>query len=78
MDFTQFAIGSAMIIGLVNIVKLAVDRNWKSLALASAAVLFGLLLGFLQWFGIPSPEVGLGIALASSGAYEVTQRIGGN
>jgi hypothetical protein len=76
-DLTQFAFGAAMLVGLVNIVKLAVDQNWRSLALAMTAVVGGLLFGFLGWFGIPSPEIGLALALASSGVYEIAQRAGG-
>lgn len=77
MDLTNFAFGAAMLIGLVNVAKLAVDRNWKSLCLALVAVAGGLLFGFLGWFGIPNPEIGLALALASSGVYEVAQRAGG-
>ena len=78
MDLTQFAFGATMIIGIVNIVKSAIDRNWKSVALSGAACVAGIALGMLGWFGIPSPEIGLAIALASSGVYEVGQRVGGN
>lgn len=77
MDLTQFAFGATMLIGLVNVIKLAIDQNWKSFALAMVAVMGGLLFGFLGWFGISSPEIGLALALASSGVYEVGQRIGG-
>lgn len=77
MDLTQFAFGATMIIGIVNIVKSAMDQNWKSLVLSLAACIAGIVLGFLQWFGIPSAEIGLAIALASSGVYEVGQRVGG-
>lgn len=78
MDLTQFAFGATMLIGLVNVVKLAIDQKWRSFALSMVAVIGGLLFGFLGWFGIPSPEIGLALALASSGVYEVGQRIGGN
>ena len=77
MDLTQFAFGASMLVGLVNVIKLAIDQNWKSFALAMVAIAGGLLFGFLKWFGIPSPEIGLALALASSGVYEVAQRIGG-
>lgn len=78
MDLTQFTVGAAMLIGVVNIAKLAINRNWSSFSLAMVAVVTGLVFGFLNFFGIPSPEIGLGIALASSGVYEVAQRAGGN
>lgn len=78
MDLTQFAFGAAMLIGVVNVAKLAISKNYNSLVLAGVAILAGLLFGFLRWFGIPSPEIGLAIALASSGVYEVAQRVGGN
>lgn len=77
MDLTQFAFGAAMLVGLVNVVKLAINQNWRSFALALVAVAGGLLFGFLGWFGIASPEIGLALALASSGVYEIAQRAGG-
>lgn len=77
MDLTQFAFGATMIVGIVNIVKTAIDQNWKSLALSVSACVAGIILGLLHWFGIPSPEIGLALALASSGVYELTQRAGG-
>lgn len=77
MDLTQFAFGAAMLVGLVNVVKLAFEQNWKSFGLAMVAVVGGLVFGFLGWFGLPSPEIGLALALASSGVYEIAQRAGG-
>lgn len=77
MDLTQFAFGASILVGLVNVVKLGLNKRWDSLALAGTAIIGGLLFGFLGWFGIPSPEIGLALALASSGVYEIAQRAGG-
>lgn len=66
-----------MLVGLVNVTKLAIDQNWRSFGLAMVAVGGGLTFGYLGWFGIPSIEIGLALALASSGVYEVAQRVGG-
>jgi len=78
MDLTQFAFGASMLIGLVNYLKMAIDRNWRSFSLVTVAVAGGMIFGTLGWFGIPSPEIGFALGLASSGVYEVGQRIGGN
>lgn len=77
MDLGQFAFAAGTLIGFVNGVKLAADRNWKGFALFSVAVAGGTILGALQWFGLPSAEIGFALGVASSGTYEVAQRIGG-
>jgi hypothetical protein len=41
------------------------------------AVFAGLLFGFLKWFGLPGPEVGLAVGVSSSGVYKVAQKLGG-
>lgn len=77
MDLGQYAMGATMLIGLVNVINLAINQNWKGFALAMTAVVGGLVFGFLGWFTIPSPEIGLALALGSSGVYELFQRAGG-
>ena len=73
MDLTQFAMSATMLIGLVNIANMAIERNWKSFAKAMIACVAGVVLGFLHWFGVPSPEIGLALAIASSGVYKTAQ-----
>lgn len=77
IDIGQYAIAASTLIGFVNGVKLAVDQNWKGFALFAVAVLAGTAFGALHWFMIPSPEIGFAIGVASSGTYEVAQRLGG-
>lgn len=68
---------ASTLIGFVNGVKLAVDRNWRSFVFFMTAVIGGAVFGYLQWFGLPSAEIGLALGIASSGTYEVAQRVGG-
>lgn len=77
MDLGQFAFAATTLVGFVNGVKLAIDKNWKGFALFAIAVTGGTLLGALNWFGLPSAEIGFALGVASSGTYEIAQRIGG-
>jgi hypothetical protein len=77
IDFSEFALATFVIIGLVNGIGFAVDRNWKSFIYFITALVAGLVFGFLKWFGLPSAEIGLGVAIASSGVYKVAQKISG-
>jgi hypothetical protein len=42
------------------------------------AVIAGGLFGYLQWFGLPSIEIGLAVGISSSGAYKLATKIGGH
>lgn len=77
MNLEQYAMAAFVIIGLVNIVQLGLDRNWKSFAKALCAVFAATLFGLLKWFGLPSAEVGLAVGISSSGLYKVAQKLGG-
>lgn len=77
MDLSQFPMAAFALIGLVNGVQFAVNREWKSFVFFSTAVAFGALFGFWGWFGIPSVEIGFALGLASSGVYKTGQIIGG-
>jgi len=77
MDFQEFAMAGFVLIGLVNGVQLAVDRNWHGFIKFSIAVLAGGLFGYLGWFGLPSIETGLAVGISSSGVYKIAQKIGG-
>lgn len=78
MDILQdYVLAGFVLIGLVNGMQLAADKQWKSFAMFCAAVIFGTLFGFLGWFGLPSAEMGFAVGLASSGVYKVAQKIGG-
>lgn len=73
IDFSQFAMAGFVLIGLVNGVQFALDKNWNSFFKFLTAVLAGLLFGVVKWFGIPSAEMGLAIGIGSSGIYKVAQ-----
>ena len=77
MNLEQYVMAAFVIIGLVNGIQFAILRQWQSFAFFMTAVVAGLLFGFLKWFGLPSPEVGLAVGISSSGVYKVAQKIGG-
>jgi hypothetical protein len=71
MDPTQYAEAVAVIIGLVNGVDMVMNMEWNSFAKYMMALIAGLVFGFIHWFNIPSPEIGLAIAIGSSGVYKL-------
>lgn len=73
MDLTQFALAASAIIGLVNGIDLVQRREWYSVVKFCLAIVAGLVFGFLGWFGLPSMEMGLALALSSSGIYKITK-----
>jgi hypothetical protein len=77
MDLDKYVLGGFVLIGLVNGIQFVVDKDWKSFIKFATAVLFGGLFGYLQWFGIPSLEIGLALGLSSSGVYKLSQKLGG-
>lgn len=77
IDLTQFAFGTTVLIGLVNGVMFALDKNWRAFGLFVFAVAAGSALGFFHWYGIPSLEVGFALGVSSSGVYKVAQKLGG-
>lgn len=76
MDVSQFTMASFVIIGFVNGIQFALDRNWRSFALFLTAVISAAIFGALKWFGLPSVEAGLAVGISSSGVYKVAQKIG--
>lgn len=73
MNFEQYAMAAFVIIGLVNIVNMALERDWKSFSKASIAVVAASLFGYLGWFGLPTMEIGLAVGISSSGVYKLGQ-----
>lgn len=78
MDLTQFAMGTFVLIGLVNGVQFALDKQWASFAKFLTAVIAGGLFGYLKFFGLPSLEIGLAVGIGSSGVYKAVTKLGGN
>lgn len=78
MDISQFAMAAFVIIGLVNGVQFALDKNWRSFAFFLVSVIAGTIFGFLHWFNLPSAEIGLAVGISSSGVYKVAQKLGGD
>jgi len=76
-DFQQFAFAGFIIIGLINGIQFAFDRNWKSFVFFLVAVIGGGVFGALGLFGLPSVEMGLGVGIFSSGVYKTAQKLGG-
>lgn len=69
-------IAMSAIIGLINGVKLFENPDKRSFFYFCAALLVGLLFGYLKLFGL-NIESGILAALSSSGLYTVAKRIGG-
>lgn len=77
MNLEQYVMAAFVLIGLVNGVQFAINRDWRAFGLFMTAVVAGTAFGFLKWFGLPSAEVGLAVGISSSGVYKVAQKIGG-
>ena len=77
MDLATYAMAGFVLIGLVNGIQFAVEKNWESFIFFLVAVFAGTLFGFLGWFGLPNMEIGLAVGISSSGVYKVAQKIGG-
>jgi len=77
MDFQEFAMAGFVLIGLVNGIQFAIDKNWKSFIMFMTAVVAGGVFGYLGWFGLPGIEIGLAVGISSSGVYKIAQKIGG-
>ncbi len=73
----EYVVAGSILIGLVNGFNLAYSKNWESFFKFLVAVVGGAVLGYLQWFGLPSIEAGIGAGLASSGIYKIGQKMGG-
>lgn len=77
MNFDEYVLAGFVVIGLVNGIQFVVDRDWKSFIKFITAVIAGGVFGYLHWFGLPSLEIGIGLGIASSGAYKISQKLGG-
>lgn len=76
-DLSTFTMAAFVIVGLVNGVQFAFDRNWKSFVFFMVAVVAGTVFGAIHWFYLPSAEIGLAVGVGSSGVYKVAQKLGG-
>jgi hydrogenase/urease accessory protein HupE len=77
MDFSTYALAAFVLIGLVNGIQFAVNKEWKSFVFFLTAVIAGTVFGTLKWFGLPSTEIGLAVGISSSGVYKISQKLGG-
>lgn len=66
----------AVIIGLVNGVRLAQSEDKFGFVLFVIALTCGVVLGLLHLFGL-TLETGIVAALASSGLYRLGEKVGG-
>ena len=73
----QYALGSFVVIGFVNGVNFALEKQWPSFIRFFIAVLAGTAIGALGWFGLPGIEMGLALGIASSGVYKSLQVLRG-
>lgn len=77
MDVSQYVVGAAALIGLINGFRLLSQKDKTPFFYFLGAVVGGALLGYVRYFGIPSVEIGLLVGLSSSGFYRVGQVAGG-
>ena len=68
--------GTFVLIGLVNGVQFALDKNWPSFIKFLTAVVAGGIFGYLKFFGLPSIEIGLAVGVGSSGVYKTITQLG--
>lgn len=68
-----YGLALTAIIGLVNGVDLIQRKEWYSVIKFGLAIAAGLLFGAIHWFGLPNMEMGLLVALSSSGVYKITK-----
>ena len=66
----------AVVIGIVNGIRLAREADKWGLILFGCAMVVGVLFGLLGLFGL-NIETGIVVALASSGLYRVGEKVGG-
>lgn len=67
---------AAVIIGIVNGVRLAKAKETWGVIFFAIALATGVILGLLNLFGL-TLETGIVAALASSGVYRAAEKVGG-
>lgn len=77
INLNQFVMAAFVLIGLVNGINLALEKNWKAFGKFMVAVVAGIIFGFLGWFSLPNIETGLAVAIGSSGVFKIAQKVGG-
>ena len=65
-----------LIVGFVNVVQMTFPQV-KGLWAFLIALGMGLLMGYLNWFGVKGLEMGVLYAFASSGIFKLTKNTGG-
>ena len=65
----------AVVIGIVNGIRLAKENDKWGFILFTIALIVGVGLGLLRYFGL-TVETGIVIALASSGLYRISEKVG--
>lgn len=75
LDPISAAILLGMVAGVVELIKRAFDRDWKSVAIIAGAGITGCLVGLAITI---NPLIGAVIGLASSGFITIAQNIGKN
>jgi hydrogenase/urease accessory protein HupE len=76
IELEQYVLAGFVLIGLVNGIQFATNKEWKSLILFLTAVVAGTIFGAIGWFGLPNAEMGLAVGLASSGVFKTASKIG--
>lgn len=71
----EYIIVTTMVIGVVEAVRAAFDRNWRTVATIVLAGLVGAVCGFFSVEGL-TVFSGIAVGLSASGAVAVAKRVG--
>lgn len=70
----EYILVTTMVIGIVELVKKAFDRDFRSVCIIIAATLVGALCGYFGIEGITVP-VGIALGLGASGVVTLAKKI---
>lgn len=75
MEPTNYLIATTLIAGVVQLIKKAVDRDFRSVAIIGGAAVAGGVLGYFGTDGLTIP-LGIMLGFATSGLVTIGQKIG--
>lgn len=70
----EYVLVTAMVIGVVELIKNLFDRNYRSACIIAGAALVGAVCGYFGVEGVTVP-LGIVVGLAGSGAVTLAKRI---
>lgn len=61
------------IIGVISGLQLLLEKQYKSFAYYSGAIVTGVIFGYLHYFGLSGIEAGLAAGIISAGGYKLVK-----